>query len=160
MNKPSYQTRQDQLEQVLDEGIILFQKLRQSEEELREQLIKGDHKALVEAESRRNALRDQIAALEDKRKAIVPEGAGLQGYIKTKIAKSSQKRLIEKLTAIMSELRETKVLHEVNRSLLDERLRFSKELQDRLSKSRLTYDERGELKDINQDSKGNIDRSC
>ena len=160
MNKPSYQARQQQLEAVLDEGILLFQKLHQSEEELRGQLIKGDHKALAEAESQRNALREQIAALEEKRKAIVPEGTGLRSYVKTMIAKSNQERLLEKLAVIMSELREIKVLHEVNRSLLDERLRFSKELQDRLSQSRLTYDERGELKEINRDSKGNIDRSC
>lgn len=160
MNKPSYQTRQHQLEEVLDEGILLFQKLHQSEEELREQLIKGDHKALVEAENRRSVLREQIAVMEDRRKTIVPEGKGLQSYIKTMIAKSSQERLLEKLAAIMSELREIKVLHEVNRCLLDERLRFSKELKDRLSEARLTYDERGELRDIKQDSSGNIDRSC
>ncbi len=160
MNKPSYQARQYQLEEVLDEGILLFQKLYQSEEELREQLIKGDHKALVEAESRRSVLREQIASVEDRRTAIVPEGAGLQSYIKTMIARSSQGRFLEKQATIMSELRKIKVLNEVNRCLLDERLRFSKELQDRLSEARLTYDERGELRDNKQDSSGNIDHSC
>ena len=160
MNKPSYQARQHHLEEVLDEGISLFQKLHKSEEELREQLIKGDHKALIEAEGQRNALREQIAALEEKRKTFVPEGRGLRSYIKTMIAKSSQERLLEKLATIMSELREIKALHEVNRSLLEERLRFSKELQERLSEARFTYDERGELRDVKQDSPGNIDRSC
>lgn len=160
MNKPSYQLRQHQLEEVLDEGILLFQKLHHLEEELREQLIKGDHKALVEAEDRRSTLRQKIAEIEEKRIKIVPEGTGLQSYIKNKIAKSSQERLLEKAAAVMEELLEIKALQEVNRSLLEERLRFSKELRDKLSEARLTYDERGEIKEIKRGQSNNIDRSC
>ncbi len=160
MNKPSYQLRQHQLEEVLDEGILLFQKLHHLEEELREQLIKGDHKALVEAEDRRSTLRQKIAEIEEKRIKIVPEGTGLQSYIKNKIAKSSQERLLEKADAVMEELLEIKALQEVNRSLLEERLRFSKELRDKLSEARLTYDERGEIKEIKRGQSNNIDRSC
>ncbi|MGM0651585.1 MAG: flagellar export chaperone FlgN [Bacillota bacterium] len=159
MNKPSYQLRQHQLEEVLDEGTLLFQKLKHSEEELREHLIKGDHKALIEAEERRSNIKEKITEMEDKRKAIIPEGKGLQGYIKSMVAKSSQEIFLKKQAAVMSVLRDIKALHEVNRILLKERLRFSKELQEILADSRLTYNEHGQLKDDKQDS-SNIDRSC
>lgn len=90
MTVPSYQQRLMLLEEILADGIELFKLLHESEEQLREQLVKGDHRALIEAEQKRASIREQIAALEDRRKTLVPQGTGLQKYITTMIKKATR----------------------------------------------------------------------
>lgn len=160
MKAPSYRERLLLLEEVLAGGIVLFRRLHESEEQLREQLITGNHRALIEAEEKRASIREEITALEERRKILVPEGTGLQTYIKTKIGKSSQGRLLARLNLIIRELREIKVISAVNRNLLEERLRFSKELQEKLLDSRLTYNENGRLKKQETGPSQNLDHSC
>ncbi len=160
MTVPSYQKRLLLLREILAEGINLFRMLHDSEEQLREQLITGDHRALIEAEKKRVLIREQIAALEERRKALVPEGTGLRSFIKTMVGKNSQAELLSKLALILGELREIKVIHEVNRNLLEERLRFSQELREKLQAARLTYDERGQLNKLEDGPLPNLDRNC
>lgn len=148
------------LDEILNDAIRLFKMLHQSEEQLREQLITGDYRALIETEKNRSLLQEQITALEERRTALAPEGTGLRKYIKTKIGKSSQADLLTKLAAVLEELREIKVLNEVNRSLMVERLRFSKELQEALLAAKMTYNERGRLTQEDEDSFRNLDRNC
>jgi hypothetical protein len=40
------------LEEILSDGVKLFRMLAESEEQLRKQLITGDHQALIEAEKK------------------------------------------------------------------------------------------------------------
>lgn len=148
------------LDEILNDAIRLFKLLHQSEEQLREQLITGDYRALIEAEKKRSLIQEQVTTLEERRKALVPEGTGLRKYIRTKVGKSSQVELLTKLAAVLEELREIKVLNEVNRSLLVERLRFSKELQEALLAAKMTYNERGRLTQEDEDSFRNLDRNC
>lgn len=68
--------------------------------------------------------------------------------------------MLTKLAAVLEELREIKVLNEVNRSLMVERLRFSKELQEALLAAKTTYNERGRLAQEGKDSIRNLDRNC
>ncbi len=157
---PSYRKRLMLLDEILNDAIRLFKLLHQSEEQLREQLITGDYRALIEAEKKRSLIQEQVTTLEERRKALVPEGTGLRKYIRTKVGKSSQVELLTKLAAVLEELREIKVLNEVNRSLLVERLRFSKELQEALLAAKMTYNERGRLTQEDEDSFRNLDRNC
>lgn len=157
---PSYRKRLMLFDEVLGDAIRLFRMLHQSEEQLREQLITGDYRALIEAEKKRSLIQEQINSLEERRKALVPEGTGLRKYIKTKIGKSSQVELLSKLAVILEELREIKVINEVNRSLLVERVRFSKDLQEAMLAAKLTYNERGHLKNEDKNSIRNLDRNC
>jgi len=160
MKAPSYRKRLKLLGNILSDGIKLFRMLHDSEELLREQLIKGDYQALIDAEEKRSLIQDQVNALEERRKALVPEGTGLQKYIRTTIGKSSQAELFSKLAEIIEELKSIRIIHEVNRSLLQERLRFTRELQERLLSDRFTYDERGQLKNEKRNSIKNLDTNC
>ncbi len=160
MKAPSYRKRLMLLDDILSDGIKLFRMLHESEELLREQLIKGDYQALMDAEEKRNLIQNQVNALEEKRKALVPEGTGLQKYISTAIGKSSQAKLLGKLAVIIEELKSIRVIHEVNRSLLQERLRFTRELQEIQLADRMTYNERGQLKNENRNSIKNLDTNC
>jgi hypothetical protein len=160
MKAPSYRKRLMLLDEILSDGMTLFKMLHESEELLRKQLVKGDYQALIDAEEKRTLIQSQINALEERRKALVPEGTGLQKYIRTTIGKSSQAELLGKLAEIIEELKSIRVIHEVNRSLLRERLRFTRELQERLLVDRMTYDKRGQLKDENRNSIKNLDTNC
>jgi hypothetical protein len=160
MKAPSYRKRLILLEDILSDGIKLFRTLHESEELLREQLIKGDYQAVMDAEEKRSLIQNQVNALEERRKALVPEGTGLQKYIRTTIGRSSQAELLAKLAEIIEELKSIRVIHEVNRSLLQERLRFTRELQERMLAERITYDERGQLKNENRNSIKNLDTNC
>jgi hypothetical protein len=155
-----YRKRLILLEEILTDGVRLFKMLHQSEEQLRRQLITGDYQAMIEAEEKRSLIQHQISALEEKRKGLVPEGTGMQKYIKTKVGMSSQPELLVKLANILEELKAVRVVHEVNRTLLEERLRFSKELQEALLAAKLTYDQRGQLKSEDEGCSLNIDRNC
>jgi len=148
------------LKEILIDGGNLFKMLRESEEQLQEQLITGDHRALVEAEENRTLLRSKISVLEEKRKSLVPEDTGMHRYIKTMVAKSSQVEMIASLDEVLEELKRIKVIHEVNRSLLEERLRFSKEIRESLFASKITYDERGQLTRNQLRPSQNLDRNC
>ncbi len=156
----SYRERLKLLDELLTNGITVFKKLYRSEEQLRSQLIKGDHQALLAAEEERNRIQRQVILLEDRRKVLVPDGTGLLTYIKTMIGKSKQAALLAKLEIIQEELINTRVIHEVNRSLLEERIRFTRELQDTLSATRLTYDKKGQLDKGRDDPSKKIDRNC
>lgn len=159
MKAPSYQKRLMLLEEILSDGVKLFKMLSESEDELRRQLTTGDHLALAAAEKKRVLISNQVTRLEEKRKALIPEGTGVRHYIKTTIGKSSQPRLLAQLEQIIKELQQSRVLNEVNRSLLQERLRFSQDLRASLELSELTYDRKGKLKDDDDQPIKNLDRS-
>ncbi len=160
MKAPSYRKRLMLLDDILSDGIKLFRMLHESEELLREQLIKGDYQALMDAEEKRTLIQNQVNALEERRKALVSEGTGLQKFIRTAIGKSSQAELLGKLAEIIEELKSIRVIHEVNRSLLQERLRFTRELQEMQLADKMTYNERGQLKNENRNSIKNLDTNC
>ena len=160
MKAPSYHKRLMLLEEIISDGVKLFKMLSDSEEQLRKQLITGDHQALIDAEKKRSLIQNQVAALEERRMHLVPEVTGLQEYIKTTIGKSSQPQLLSQLDQIVKELQNIRVVNEVNRSLLQERLRFSKELRKSFQTTKLTYDRRGKLKNGDDDPIKNLDRNC
>ena len=160
MTAPSYRKRLMLLEEVLTEGEKLFRMLLQSEEQLRELLIRGDYKAVLDAEEKRSIIRKNIEQMEEKRKMIISEGESLRSYIKAKIGKSRQDQMIAVLDNIREVLLQIKAFNEVNRVLLEERLRFSKELQACLTANRLTYNEKGKLRKGNQGPLQSLDRNC
>jgi hypothetical protein len=160
MTEPSYHKRLMLLEELLADGARLFKMLQESEEQLREQLIAGDYQELMESDKERSFIQQHIASLEERRKSLVPEGTGLQKYILTTIQKSRQADLLVKLSRVTELLKQIKVHHEVNKVLMEERLRFSRELQESLLEARLTYDERGQLKNEDKGPAKNLDRNC
>ncbi len=160
MALPSYRKRLMMFKEILTDGSKLFKMLRESEEQLQEQLLTGDHRSLTEAEENRSLLRKKIAALEERRKELVPDNMGMQKYIRTMVPKSSQGEMITHLEKVLEELKQIKVVHEVNRSLLEERLRFSKEIRETLLSPKITYDERGQLTKSPVRPIQNLDRNC
>ena len=159
MSMPSYQKRALLLDEILTEGIKLFKRMLASEEDLRKQLIKGDHRAIMESEQERKELQLAINALEDKRKALIPAGTGMQKYIKSWIGKSKQPILMGKLNELQVILKEMRAIHEVNQVLMAERLRFSKEIQEKVLSQTAYYDQKGRLNKEEKPSK-RIDRNC
>lgn len=157
----SYRKKLILLEEIMTDGVRLFKKLLDSEEQLREQLIAGDYQALLKADQKRSDLQQEINTLEERRKALISTDRSMQSFIKTKIGKSSQPGLLEKLATVQETLKKIRVVHEVNRNLLDERLRFSRELQDRLLATKVTYyNQRGQLNKGEAGPSKNIDRNC
>ncbi|GEM_PF-4642224 len=161
MAVPVYREKAVQLDNVLTEGTKLYKSLLNMEEKLRKQLMKGDYNALLEDEEKRKLLQQEIACLEDKRKSLVPGERSIREYIKTRIAKTSQPALLEKLDEIKDILQKTKAVHEVNRALLEERIRFSKELQDLVLNTKIAhYDQKGRLQRSGPGAAGSLNRSC
>lgn len=158
MKAPSYKRRQ-LLEEILDDGVKLFSMLSQSEEELRRELVSGDHAAFSAAEKNRLLLLEKIGRLEERRKKLIPEGTGLKKYIKSTANKSHQAFLLTKLDKIIEELQKSRVLNEVNRHLLQERWRFFKDLPGPAEETKLTYDRQGKLKKGAERPIKNLDRS-
>lgn len=160
MAGPSYRKRLLLLEEIFADGIKLFKMLHQSEEQLREQLVAGDFRALMETEKVRSLIKEKIASLEDRRRNLVPEEVSLNSYIRTMIARSRQPSLLAALAEIQEDLRAIRVINEVNRALLEERLRFSKELQESAFAPKTTYDQKGQLKNGEEGPPQNLDRNC
>ncbi len=161
MSVPSYKNRAILLGEILTEGIRLFKKLLESEEALRQQLMKGDHRALLESEQERLEVQEEINDLEEKRKALIPTGTGVQNFITTKIEKSSQPGLLKQLAELQEVLKKIRAVHEVNQVLLTERLRFTRELQQATLESKTTYyDQKGRLSKGEGKPSKRIDRNC
>lgn len=161
MNVPPGRERTRLLDEVLTDGKELFKKMLDSEEQLRNQLVTGNYEALLEADDERYKIRQEVALFEERREALVPAGTSMLTYIKTMIEKSSQPAMLEKLFAIQSDLKSIRVLNEVNQALLEERLRFSRELQESTAfKDTGFYDQKGRLsKGVARSSK-KLDRNC
>ncbi len=160
MSMPSYQKRVMLLDEILTEGIRLFKRMLASEENLRKQLVNGDHRAIMESEQERKTLQVEINTLEEKRKALIPAGTGMQSFIKRKISRSKQPLLLDKLNELQVILKEIRTIHEVNQVLMAERLRFSKEIQEKVLNSQTAYyDQKGRLNKEEKPSK-KIDRNC
>lgn len=160
MTGPSYRKRLIMLEDILADGVKLFGRLRQSEERMRQHLISGDYEALVELERERDLVQKNIEYLEERRKQLVPGQVSMQRYIKTMVGKSRQEKMLGQLKEIKEILRDIRVVHEVNRALLAERTRFSRELRERLQARKAIYDQRGRLSKGEDDLPQNLDRNC
>lgn len=161
MSVPSYKQRAMLLEDILTEGIRLFKKMLELEEALREQLVVGDHQALLDSEQDRLEVQEEINSLEKRRKALIPTGTGVQNFIKSRIARSSQPELMKKLAELQDILKEIRVIHDVNQVLLDERLRFTRELQQGILESKTAYyDQKGRLNKEEEKPSKRIDRNC
>ncbi len=161
MSGPSYKKRAMLLEDILREGIRLFKIMLESEEALREQLVLNNHRAILESEQERLEIQEEINSLEKRRKALIPSGTGVQNFIKTRIAKSSQPELLKKLAKLQEVLKEIRAIHEVNQVLLNERIRFTRELQQGVLESRTTYyDQKGRLSKGEEKPSKRIDRNC
>ncbi len=161
MAVPAYREKVIELDIVLSEGTKLFKNILYMEERMRKQLMSGDYKALLSDENTRSDLKQKTADLEDRRKNLVYANTGIEEYIKANVEKSSQPDLLEKLAEIRRTLQEIRAIHEVNRALLEERLRFSKELQELVLSSRLAYyDQNGRLQRTEPGSPKTLDQSC
>lgn len=161
MAAPAYRERMMELSIVLNEGANLFKNILYMEERLRKQLMSGDYRALLSDENTRLDLKQKVADLEERRKTLVPADTGIEQYIKANAGNSNQRALLEKLAEIRETLQEVRALNEVNRVLLEERLRFSRELQELILSSRLAYyDQNGRLQRTDPGAPKNLDQSC
>jgi len=163
MKGSAHQPTSDAIQMLLSKGNRLFSELLQVEERLRELLIKGEARKIMGVEDYRINLHKQIASLEEKRRALIPHGTGIGSYIKSVFDKSEQHEMLEKLESIQDKLKQIRVLQEVNRCILQERLRFSRELQDllhQLHHQKEIYDDRGQLQLFQNGTAINLDRNC
>jgi|LFRM01.1.fsa_nt_gb hypothetical protein len=160
MKAPSYRQRLEMLRDILETGQSLFSRMRQVEEQLQAQLIAGDHAAVSADEGLREELQRELAALEKKRRALLPAGMGMHRYITTFVGRSRQEDYLKKLEAVRAELQKLAALHEVNRTLLAERLRIAAELREKMAADRITYDRRGQLEEDRAGDAFNLDRNC
>ncbi|MEW5785208.1 MAG: hypothetical protein AB1767_09080 [Bacillota bacterium] len=160
MVAPSYRQRLEQLNSILAAGVSLFARMREAEKQLQGQLINGDHQAVAQSEELRRALQQEAVSLEEKRRALVPPEISLHRYITTRVGRSRQGELLAGLKAVQDELRQLRALHAVNRSLLEERLRFIRELQELCLNEQGIYDRRGQLKSGPDQVLKNLDCNC
>ncbi len=160
MIEPSYRNRLFELKAILDETRCLFTSLHDLEEELQLQLINLDRQAFLASAEKRDKILEQLAALEERKKTLLPGGIGFKTFIYRLIGKSSQAGLLEQLETNIKLFDQVRAIHEVNRSLLQEGLRFSKKLEELFSTGKPVYNEQGLLKQEERDAIKNIDRNC
>ncbi len=160
MAEPSYKKRLRQLEALLDDQISLFARLKESEQQLQQQLITGDLQALHRYERERLSIKQELVEMEKRHREMVPEGTALSTYIRTTIPRSQQALLLNKTELITEELVAVKTVHTVNQSLMEVSLRFSKELQRSLRLEIFTYDGRGKLSENEKKPRRRLDYNC
>lgn len=146
--------------EILTSGVSLFSRMREAEEQLQTQLINGDHQAVAESEGSRLLLKKEATALEEKRRAFLLPGMSLHRFITTRVNRSRQGEFLAKLQEIEAELQKLIALHTVNCSLLEERIRFSRELQEICYPEKSVYDQKGQLKSRPDKASKNLDRNC
>ncbi len=168
MHDPTARSGLTGLQEILEEGVALLAGLHRSEESLQEQLIRGDYRALAAAEKERSELQRRLAALEEKRRQLVPRGMSIRGFMAqlagtktaaTRDGEAGPDLLPALLDQFRDELLQVYALQEVNRELLRERLRFSREIQALLL-GREAYTDRGEASHSAEKSTIMLDRNC
>lgn len=157
---PGRQRKLEQLKEILDAGADLFFRMREAEQELQDQLISGRVADTAETDDLRRRLTAEAAALEEKRRAFLPPGLSLRRYIATRASDSEQEACLAGLLKIETELQKLTALHTVNRTLLEQRIRYARELAALCYPLKSLYDEKGQLKSGPDQAPTNLDRSC
>jgi hypothetical protein len=160
MIMPGRQRKLEQLKEILATGAELFSRMREAEQQLQDQLISGRIASEDEADDLRRRLAAEAATLEEKRRVFLPPGMSLRRYITTRVSRSEQEVCLAGLTQIEAELQKLTALHTVNRTLLEQRIRYIRELEQLCYPLKSSYDQKGQLKGGSNQAPPNLDRSC
>ncbi len=154
-----------ELEEILQEGVALLAGLLCSEETLQKQLIQGDYRAISATAGERDELQRRLAAFETRREKFFPRGTKIgDGLVQTDtVLAPGGTGGRERLQALLGQFREALLqvyaLQGINRELLRERLRFTREMQALLSGDK-AYNDRGEPASAVQEDVARLDRNC
>lgn len=173
MSDSSVQATASALLELLHEGLALLAGLHRLEEDMQEQLIQGRFRELAAGEKTRGEWQFLLASLEERLRSVVPPGmvlrdcmaqlAGLPAGAKSEPEREGSGAGRDAPADLFNHLRarlvQVRALQEVNRALLQERLRFSREMQALLL-GRELYDVRGQVPPSAAECAAALDRSC
>ena len=150
----------EELRQILQENKALLTRVRETEEELQDLIARGQARDIQDMEIKREKLQREVNDLEERRQKIVPAGSGVRSYIQEHVAEEELADFITLLEEIGGLIYQIQNHQEVNRSLLHERIRFSREVQELFMPTAKTYDPSGQVNYRDGNQNFNIDRSC
>ena len=148
------------LKTFLNEGEALFDEVLTVEEELQGYIIKGEHSVILETQDRRDALESRLSAFEKKGRELIPGGQDIATYINERCEDEVREELLTLFYTVNGKLGQIHSLQGNNKSLLQERVRFAKEMQKVLMPQEDLYDNKGKIQDDHGKDNLNINKTC
>jgi len=148
------------LQRILEETKSVFQRVRETEEKLQDHLVKGEALEIQELEPVRLELQQEAERLKEERESLLPEGYTTRSLIGEHAYNEDRETFLSLLDGIDDLVYQVKAHQEVNRSLLQERLRFVREMREVLLPGEKTYDTSGQVSYRGENKNFNLDQSC
>ena len=149
-----------ELEQILQETRKVFLRVMETEEKLQDHIVKGEASEILELEPLRQQLQQEAQRLKDRREEILPSGCSVRSYIRDNASPGEREDFLSLFEEINNLVYQVRAHQEVNRGLLQERLRFVREMREVLFPSEKTYDPSGQLNFQEGNKNINLDQSC
>ena len=121
-----------ELKKLLQKIADMLTHTRETEEKLQHLIARNQTREIQSMDLYRRQLQEQMQQLEARRQQIVPAGTSIRTYIKEQADAREREEFLSLLEEIGSLVYQVQNHQEVNRSLLEERLRFSREMQELL----------------------------
>ena len=148
------------LKELLNEGEALFNEVLAVEEELQGYVIKGAHSAILDSQDRRDSLEARLKVFEKRGNQLIPDGQDIASYINERCEDKVREELLTLFYTVNGKLGQIHSMQGVNKSLLQERARFAKEIQKVLMPQKDLYDNRGQIQDEGGKDNLNINKTC
>ena len=149
----------DQLKANLQASRDGLAELEKKEHQLKQLLVKGKVEEIQQLDDYRLTLQKKLERLKQERSRLLPEGMGLRQYLQDNTPLDQRMEMTQLLEAVTGSLYHLQSIQDVNRNLLEDRLRHSREVIEAFMPSASTYDDSGQ---VNQ-SYGetfNINKNC
>jgi len=150
----------NELRHILQETARLLARVKETEMKLQCHIARGQTREIQELEQQRDRLQREVSDLEAKRTLLIPSGSGVRTYIKEHATPREREEFLSLLEEIGGLIYQVQNHQEVNRSLLEERIRFTREMQELLLPTAKTYDPSGQVNYRDGARNSQIDRSC
>ena len=160
LREEDHRSTLQELQQVLAETRDLFYRVRDTEEKLQGHIVRGEAQEIADLEPFRQELEQEMLRLQEKRRQLLPRDYTARSFIREHASPGARNTILALLDEINGLAYQLRNHQEVNRSLLQERLRHVQEMRELLLPQDKTYDPYGQVHQRESYTNFNLNRGC